>query len=396
MSTAAESTYRNDRLRAPFIGILEAGWSTFALVVAIRYFDAPENSKALIVGAGPIGFLLTPLTLYLVARWRARPAMACCFLFGLAGLMLLGASWGHSLLLFSFFAIASQVVAVQHAPLMLQVYADNYSSRERGSRMSTPFILAAISSIGFALVGGKLLDASIEHYQWIFASMALAAGVVAWASAHIPSQPLSTEHVGNPWQNFSLIWKDRFFGYLLGAWMLLGIGNLVTIPIRVEYLADPKYGINADNTTIALIMLVIPAITRILSTRIWSHLFDKLHLISTRNLLNLFFFFGVGGFFFTQNLIIISLSSACFGVALGGGKIIWSLWVTKIAPPEKASSYMSVHMALTGLRGSLAPFLGYWLLTNSTPGSVAIFGMVLIGIACILFEGIRQHPRMKN
>jgi len=390
----AERTYRNDRFRSPFLGILEAGWSTFALVVAIRYFEAPENIKAFIVGAGPIGFLITPITLYAVAKFGARSSLACGLAFALAALLLLGASWVDSLLAFSILIIASQVAAVQHTPLMLQVYSDNYTAGERGSRMSTPFILTAISSIAFSLIGGKILDASIQYYPWIFGSMAIGAMAVAYASTRIPSSQLTTEHVGNPWQNFSLIWKDKFFGYLLGVWMLLGIGNLSTLPVRVEYLADPKYGINADNTTIAFVMLVIPAITRILSTRIWSHLFDKMHLITTRNVLNIFFFFAIGGFFFTQNIIIIGISMGFFGVALGGGKIIWGLWVTKIAPPEKSASYMSVHMALTGLRGTLAPFLGYWVLSYSTPSAVAILGMMLIAIACILFECIRGHKRM--
>jgi len=75
--TAAEraaATYRYDTLRAPFYGILEAGWGTFALIIAIRHFDAPETYKAFIAGAWPMGFLLTPLTLYLLARLRSRPA----------------------------------------------------------------------------------------------------------------------------------------------------------------------------------------------------------------------------------------------------------------------------------------------------------------------------------
>ena len=83
------------------------------------------------------------------------------------------------------------------------------------------------------------------------------------------------------------------------------------------------------------------------------------------------------------------------GLAMGGGKIFWSLWVTKIASEEKASSYMSIHMALTGLRGSLAPFLGYWILSQSSPSTVAQIGMALITAAIILFELVRNHPRLK-
>ena len=84
------------------------------------------------------------------------------------------------------------------------------------------------------------------------------------------------------------------------------------------------------------------------------------------------------------------------GIAMGDGKIFWGLWVTKIAPREKASAYMSIHMALTGLRGTLAPFIGYWILTRSSPGSVAIVGLALILAAILLFETVRHHPRLRS
>jgi len=142
-------------------------------------------------------------------------------------------------------------------------------------------------------------------------------------------------------------------------------------------------------------MLVVPAAARILSTKMWGHFFDRLHFVTTRNLLNIFFFASIGFFFFTTNLYILGLAMVCQGLAFGGGKIFWSLWVTKIAPEEKASSYMSIHMALTGLRGTLAPFIGYYILSRSTPSSVAIGGMLLIGIAIVLFQLVRNHPRLR-
>jgi len=285
---------------------------------------------------------------------------------------------------------------VQQGPLILQIYTENYTRAERGGRMTWPFILTALFAIGFALTGGRLLDRKIEAYHWIFLIMLAAAVIAAVACVKIPSSPLSRAHVGNPWQNLSLIWKDRFFGFLLGSWMLLGLGNLLALPVRVDYLANPAYGVNASNTTIALLMLVIPAAARILSTKIWGYSFDRLHFVTTRNLLNLFFLASIGFFFFTTNLYMLGLAMAFQGLALGGGKIFWTLWVTKIAPEEKASSYMSIHMALTGLRGTLAPFLGYYILSHSTPASVAIAGMFLILVASVLFELVRGHERLRG
>jgi MFS family permease len=392
----AAATYRNDVLRAPFYGILEAGWSTFALLIAIRHFGAPESYKAFIAAAWPIGFLLTPLTLYYVAKRGIRPSLASASMFGLAALLMVGATVIQSLTIFTVFIITSQMATVQQGPLMIQIYAENYPPSERGKRMTTPFILTATSMIVFSLLGGWLLDLSINYYHLLFVIMVLAAAACGWATNRIPSIPLSTEHVGNPWQNFSLIWKDKLFGYLLGSWMLLGLGNLITMPIRVEYLANPKFGINADNATIAFLLVVVPAAARILSTKVWGSLFDQLHFITTRNLLNAFFLFGIAGFFFTKNIILLTVAMILVGLATGGGKIIWSLWVTKIAPHEKISSYMSIHMALTGFRGTMAPFIGYWILSNSAPKGVAFVGMILIFVSIVLFECVRHHKRFKG
>jgi hypothetical protein len=178
--------------------------------------------------------------------------------------------------------------------------------------------------------------------------------------------------------------------------MLLGLGNLITLPIRIEYLADPKYGINASNTTISILMLVIPACTRIASTPLWSRLFDRVSLITNRNILNFFFLMSIAGFFYSKNVLVIGCSMAAFGIAIAGGKILWSLWVTKIAPVEKSAAYMSIHMALTGFRGTLAPFIGYWILSQFHAQAVALTGGLLIILACIAFECMRQHPRILN
>ena len=375
---------------------MEAGWSTFALLIAIRHYGAPESYKAFIAAAWPIGFLLTPLTLHCVAKRQFRPSLASASMFALAALLMVGATVVQSLTVFTAFIIASQMATVQQGPLMIQIYAENYPASERGKRMTTPFILTATSMILFSLLGGWLLDRSINSYHLLFVIMVVSAAVCAWATNRIPSTTLSTEHVGNPWQNFSLIWKDKLFGYLLGSWMLLGLGNLITMPIRVEYLANPKFGINADNTSIAFLLVVVPAAARILSTKLWGHLFDQLHFITIRNLLNIFFLLGIAGFFFTTNIFLLTFAMILVGLATGGGKIIWSLWVTRIASHEKVSSYMSIHMALTGFRGTLAPFIGYWIMSHSAHQGVAYVGMILIAISIALFECVRHHKRFKH
>ena len=40
--------------------------------------------------------------------------------------------------------------------------------------------------------------------------------------------------------------------------MIMGFGNLMMIPIRVEYLTNPVYGLEQNALTIATLILVIP------------------------------------------------------------------------------------------------------------------------------------------
>ena len=100
--------------------------------------------------------------------------------------------------------------------------------------MKLPHILSAISAVVFGFIGGKILDHNIENYTLLFLLM----GINCFNNSRIafeipPSQKFSREHIGNPWQSISLIWKDKLFGSMLGAWMLLGIGNLICLPISL-------------------------------------------------------------------------------------------------------------------------------------------------------------------
>ena len=396
MSQLIQQTHYKDCLRSFLYGILEAGWQTFAFVVAIRYFQADTNFKSLIAAAGPIGFLITPLSLYFFARKKIFASSAASLIYCLTALFLLASVSVNSLLIFGTFVILSLIINVQKGPVLLDIYTTNYPPNQRGHYMKYPNVLSAVSAILFGFIGGKFLDANIENYTIVFIIMAIVALLAGLIVKTIPSEPFSRDNIGNPFQSISLIGKDKLFGSMLGAWMILGIGNLICLPIRYEYLATPAYGLDINNTQIALIMIAIPAVTKILSTFLWANLFDKLKLITTRNLNNWFFLLSVILFFLSDSLILISIASACQGIALGGGKIFWNLWVTKIAPPKKVSSYMSVHMALTGIRGSFAPFLGYAILMSTSPLTVAIIGSLLILISILMFEQNKNHPRLAN
>jgi MFS family permease len=191
-------------------------------------------------------------------------------------------------------------------------------------------------------------------------------------------------------------WEDKLFGAVLIAWMLMGLGNLMLIPLRVEYLANPEYGINATNAQISIILVSVVLTFRVLSTKIWGFFFDRMNVITLRIILNILFVISIVLFFFSTNLYIMSLGTALLGMAFGGGGIMWTLYVTKIAPPDKVTVYMSVHGFLTGMRMTIAPFIGYSLLAWISPRETAWIAISLIFASTLIFIPLRPLIEAKT
>lgn len=387
ISEAGKKTYFYDRVRAPFHGIVEAGWITFGLLIAIRVFEAPDEWKAAISSAGFFGLLLNGFTLALASKTGKKTTSLISFYLMLAGICLIASAFSGALATFLVLFLIAHIVFAQQAPLMIQVYAKNYSPRERGTKLSTVFIIVAIGGIAFSVGGGELLDKNLHLYQEVLFVMGLACLLNSLLVRKIPSSPLVREENSSPFRNLGLIWKDKLFGIMLLAWMLLGFGNLMIMPLRVEYVANPIYGINLSNAEVALLTFTIPSVLRILSTKIWGILFDRMHFIIWRMCVNACFIISVLIYFNTQSMLWLLVGAAFDGVGKGGGMLGWNLWVTKIAPPDKVSAYMSVHTGLTGLRGTLAPFIGYTLIIEASPQATSFIsaGLMIVSIAIFAF-----------
>ncbi len=388
-------TYRLDRLRAPFQGVLEAGWQTMGLLVAIRAFNAPDFLKAMIPASGPLGLLLSGCAFALAGKSGIHVTLLLTLLMTLIGFLLMAAGGSEYVIPFVVFFSLAHFLNAQQGPFMFQVYCENYSSRERGSKVAMYFLLASSGGMTFSFFGGRLLDSSILYYPLVIGALASAAFVNAILLRPIPSSPVASQNIGNPVANLALLWQDKVFGWLIMCWMLMGVGNLMTIPLRVEYVANPEYGINATNEQIALMTFIIPAVVKILSVRAWGRLFDHMNFITWRILINLCFISGTLLYFTSDQLWQFYAAAGLLGLGTGGGLIAWNLWVTKVAPADKLSAYLSVHTATTGLRGVAAPFIGYYLILHTSPTAVGWMGAGLILTSTLMFAALIKLPRMR-
>jgi MFS family permease len=164
----------------------------------------------------------------------------------------------------------------------------------------------------------------------------------------------------------------------------MGFANLMMIPMRVEMLANPKYGISMSVSDIALLTGVVPNLARIVLSPIWGWLFDRANFFVLRATLNLGFGLGILTFFTSDDMAGLVIGAVVFGVSNAGGDIAWSLWVTKFAPENRVADYMSVHTFFTGLRGVLAPITGFQLAKTLSLTHLGIVSAVLILFATLL------------
>ena len=119
---------------------------------------------------------------------------------------------------------------------------------------------------------------------------------------------------------------------------------------------------------------------------LWGKLFDQMHFMKFRILLNIQMIIAILIYFNSSSFIGVVIGSALAGSVMGGANIAWNLWITKLAPTGKEGNYMSVHMTLTGVRGVTAPFLGYLL-----ESQVGFQGVSYISVGMIFLATVYRY-----
>jgi MFS family permease len=384
-------TYHCDLARGGFEGILATGSQTFCLFIAIRYFDADETLKSLIAAAPFMGMFLSVILLHYAegtglrkSSWGAIPSV-------FTGVFLLFAAWTSSAVWFAVFVVIAYIGRSALLPFLTDIYGDNYPAHLRGHYFSRSLILTVGISAAFGYAGSSLLEINIDYFTWLFTFLAFCALAKAVSIYCMPSKIMEENAHRNPLGNFKYIFQDRSFGYVLLTWFIMGFANLWTIPLRVDYVTSAEYGIEGSAIFVALIITIIPDTMRMLFIPFWAKLFDRMNFVTLRILLNLLFALGVAAFFLSKNPWIIGTGSALIGMAFAGGSIAWSLWVTKYAPPGKTAAYMSVHVSLTGLRGTIGPIIGYW-----TANQIGLLNVGLLSAAMMVIASLMLIPEIKH
>lgn len=377
-------TFRLELRRAAASGILETAAATFLLLIAVTHFQAGATAKAFLVAGGPLGLLLGPLAVSITRAlgWRAATGAAACAASGAVSF------FGGALFDDARFFVACSALGVLSLtvgiPLMTQIYQENYPSARRGHLFSLAAMARVAAASLFAWLAGWWLDGRIEEYRVLMFAFSAAALTAAWFTWRCPSSVFADETSSNPLAGMRHVRSDRVFRWLLASWMLMGLGNLLMLPLRVEFIANPRHGIALSPMMVAVLVSIIPSVTNFVFALFWGRLYDRMNFFLLRIILNVCFMAAIAAFFLRPGMSGFVLGSFLFGMAASGGNVAWSLWVTKIAKPALVAEYMGVHTFLTGVRGLIAPFLAFWLIESVEIPSLAWWSLGLMAVASIM------------
>lgn len=367
-----------------FAGFLESASSTFLLLIAVRYLQAGAWAKAAVAAGSTLGMLLSPMAVAWVERSRLPATLGASRVLSFGGAACFLAAGFPTLWLFvpaSVLAMASSSAVV---PLMTHVYHDNYPTDRRGKLFARSFMLRILGSMAFAWLGGQFLDRHPESFQWLLFGFGLSFLGAAALVRRIPSQPLRDSGGDHPLHALRFVREDRVFRQTLIVWMFMGFANLMMLPLRVEYLGNPRYGMAASASEIAWLTAVIPNLARLVMNPVWGWLFDRVNFFALRASLNMGFALGILTFFTSDSATGLFLGAIIYGISNAGGDVAWSLWVTKLAPPGRVADYMSVHTFFTGIRGVVAPMAAFQLCQRFSLPTLGFGSAALIVIPSLM------------
>lgn len=373
-------------LLCQFFNGLVAGIIVIQEIILKKSLSGTDFEVALLIYLTSISFLFSIYGSEIINRTSNKPRT----------LFILGAFGRGALILiplfdnvwFYIFVISFMfVVDALLLPAWNFIFKHNYTDQNRSKLYSYASSFATLVLLVASIIAGFMLDENNQIYKLIFPiagiggilyyyymSRIMKLGIQAESQEGISIRTINKKLLKDililPIRNSLRICKEdkRFFKFEVN-FFLYGMAFMILAPAIPIFLVDY---LNLDYTPISIakgfifhgaLILATPFMGKILGinnpTKFCGIVF--LILVSVP-LLMLGSDLILHGGFFLQPVDLIYIAFFVFGVAMSGVTIAWNLGSIYYAPHTEVANYQAVHITLTGLRGSFAPMLGYFVI----------------------------------
>lgn len=297
-------------------------------------------------------------------------------------------------------------------PAQNSIYQKNIHSSRRAKVYGYTISLGMLVSVAVTFVAGRILDLHEQHFRWIL----VATGVAGFISSALLSMiklqepiiegPCVKEKINlrkmltDPIKRtLTLMKRNKAFAAFERDFSIYGMGFIMMQPIIPIYMVD-KLQLSYTNNFLA--KGILSQIGMLVLSPLIGKLHDRLHpfrfIAASFALLMVFpLLFVLSSLWAGESVlavIIVFIAYTIFGIAMAGVNLSWNMSSIFFAGNEDASMYQSVHVTMTGIRGLIAPVLGFSLLKILGLNSVFFVAAGFLGLASIM--SMRDYHRFKH
>lgn len=293
-------------------------------------------------------------------------------------------------------------------PAQNNIYQKNIDVSRRAKVFGYTISLGMIVSVTITFLGGRLLDVHEQSFRWILVGTGLC-GFVSSAILSMIRIQEDPNRIIRPklhWRKqlfdpihrtISLLKENKPFAAFERSFSIYGMGFIMMQPIIPIYLVDK---LHLSYTSNFLAKGVISQIGLLLLSPLLGKVHDRMHpfrFISAGFALLMVFpiLFVVSSLWAGESIlpvVIVFIAYFIFGVAMTVVNVSWNMSSIYFAGKDDASMYQSVHVTMTGIRGLIAPILGFALLRIFNITAVFVVAAGFLGWASLI--SYRDYKRL--
>ena len=369
-------------------------------VIAAKIYEVEPLTLALI-SAAPMFANLSSFFWSRLSAGRSKIAFACALQALIIACVVCVAlmpsgTWGAAVLVSSM--IASRVLLAGVVTVRSVIWSLNFARHQRARATSQLQMINAIVTVIISSAIGPLLDLYPDSLAWIYWSGAVLGGLGLLLFAQVRVVGEARQRVRERQQRRSpahsmrfiqILRTDKWFRWYQINMFGAGFSNML---IEAPLIFIITREMQASYTVSIMLTMVIPFAVSLICMPLWANYLDRVHVAQFRArqsvlwiLAQLLTMLGA----LLESLVWLVIARTIMGIARGGGSLAWQLGHNDFARQDQLAAYMGLHVTLTGLRGSIAPFLGIilyagWQHGGVLPGAWEGIGPWVFGAAGII------------
>lgn len=279
----------------------------------------------------------------------------------------------YLVLLAMMFAANSLLIPAQNS-----IFQKNIDSSRRAKIFGYTLSLSMVVSVVITFIAGRLLDTHEQSYHWILFGTGICGFIycLLLSIIRIQEPPGPRNCTPMPWKamlleplqrTFQVMKHNKPFAAFERNFSIYGMGFIMMQPIIPIYLVD---NLHLSYTNNFLAKGILSQMGMLFLSPYLGKMHDRMHpfqFISRSFALLMVFplLFVLSSLWQGESLapvLIVFGAYLIFGVAMTAVNVAWNMSSIFFAGDEDASLYQGVHVTMTGIRGLVAPVLGFTLL----------------------------------